>query len=498
LIRLERLRTQQGEARARLKKKSRRRSRGQAVVWLLGTLAASAAVMYGVFNISQLTSAKAKTVNAADAAALAGGVVEARLLNLMAYNNRAMIANEVLVVQLAGIESWMGYFARLSENLGTLLEIIGIVVPILEVVGQYLDEWGDIVKEVRDDVVVPVTKAYIGALEVAKKGMYAAHAGLVVTGGKLANDAAETVVAVNRSQFGTHTDAGVAMDSRTAVAKLTSWGNMALWTKFSKPYSGNNRGDAKQVLLGSRDDWSTNRKGIFWENMDVFGIAGTEKHGETELVGYNRWRTQDTLETWEKFGCKHPPCYTPIAWGRADVNDSDSTYGTMNPNRWAQSLARSEGATNGSSWSGVPVLFDVADRSTDEKAKANLGIDFYVAVARPQANTITSTSLKMGIKTAVPGGSSEMPERLDGNQISALAKARVFFERPKRGLTNDRSVASLARPDSAKEFGSLFSPYWQARLRDLTWKEKSALLVAMGHSVAEAAAITKATPGGQD
>ncbi|MBW8893202.1 MAG: hypothetical protein JF617_14130 [Burkholderiales bacterium] len=92
------------------------RTRGQAAIWLLGTLAASAAVMYGVFNTGQVIVGKERAVNAADAAALAGATAEARLLNLMAYANRGVIANEVFLAQLLSMESWVQYLGRTSRR----------------------------------------------------------------------------------------------------------------------------------------------------------------------------------------------------------------------------------------------------------------------------------------------------------------------------------------------------------------------------------------------
>jgi hypothetical protein len=85
-----------------------------------------------------------------------------------------------------------------------------------------------------------------------------------------------------------------------------------------------------------------------------------------------------------------------------------------------------------------------------------------------------------------------MPERLHGDQLSALAKARVSFQRPQRNVT-DKTASALFREDAAKEHGSLFSPYWQARLVDLTIAEKIGLMTAMGINPASAFV----TPGGQ-
>jgi len=61
-----------------------RTQRGQALIWLVGIMAAAVAVLYGIYDVTQVTSGKQKAVNAADSAALAGATVEARLLNLMA------------------------------------------------------------------------------------------------------------------------------------------------------------------------------------------------------------------------------------------------------------------------------------------------------------------------------------------------------------------------------------------------------------------------------
>ncbi len=93
-----------------------RRPRGQAIIWLLATLAASAAVMLAVFNTSQITVGKQRAVNAADAAALAGATAQARLLNLMAYTNRSVIANEVFAAQMLSMESWLQYVDNSSKN----------------------------------------------------------------------------------------------------------------------------------------------------------------------------------------------------------------------------------------------------------------------------------------------------------------------------------------------------------------------------------------------
>lgn len=82
-----------------------RSARGQAAIWLLGMLAASAAVMFALFNTSQTIVGKVRAVNAADAAAMAGATTQARQRNLVAHTNRAVIANEVLLIRMLSMAS---------------------------------------------------------------------------------------------------------------------------------------------------------------------------------------------------------------------------------------------------------------------------------------------------------------------------------------------------------------------------------------------------------
>jgi hypothetical protein len=228
-------------------------------------------------------------------------------------------------------------------------------------------------------------------------------------------------------------------------------------------------------------------------NFGVDCIAGMEKRGRSRLLGFDRWETEDTYEFWTRRDlCSKR--WRPIGWGRANADQEGTPGNTWRPNHAAQRLARRDGAGNGHShrlWSGVPAVYDVSDKRS--RSRAALGVDFVIAVRRPQANTMTSRQLGMGLAHAGPAGSSDMDESLSGDQLSALSKARVFFERPQRGLPNDFTAATLWRPDRAKEYGSLFSPYWQARLADFSSREKSLLFAAMGLNPALAAL----NPGGR-
>jgi hypothetical protein len=472
-----------------------RMRRGQAIIWLLATLAASAGALYALFNVSQVTVGKQRAVNAADAAALAGATAQARLLNLMAYSNRGMVANEVFLVQLLSIEAWMQYIEKTAGNFGTVLDIASLIpplAPIAKPIGTVLDKISDVAGEIRDafkDKVVPLW--ITAALEPAKAAIKLTQSALHLGGGLLAEDAAKNTVAANRSNFGGRMDAGVSMADTAAVRAVTFAINEKNWLEFSKLYDTTSRTDGRDILLASRDKFSASRPGRDWLNFSVL-VVGLEKNGGSDLKGFDRWETQDTLETWAKVPCKTGICkeYTPIGWGRATADKTGTAGSTWGPNRSAQSLARAQGGRH-KDWTGVPALYDIADKKVASREK--LGLDFVVAVSRPGGNDFSTQGLGMATKLTSPLGSPDMPRRQEANQNTAFSKARVFFERPRRGLSNDFTASSLWRPDSAKEYGSLYSPYWQARLRDLTLVEKGSLITAMGLTPDKAVY----TPGGQ-
>jgi hypothetical protein len=477
---------------------SSRRMRGQALIWLMGTMVACAAILYGVFNTAQITVAKERTINAADAAALAGATVQARVLNLAAYNNRAMMANEAFLIQMLSIESWLQYFSNTADNFGTVADVVGIFIPPVKILGQILDKLGDVAEEIHDGLVKVDENAVIPLLEGLKGAIGLAHTVVINAGGLLAEDAANNVTKANRTHFGVHQDIGVEIDNRPAVRAATFFLNESQWLAFTSRYTNNNRQDAREVLLASRDRFSTDRPGEWWTNIKA-GLVGTEKRGGSQLKGFDRWETQDTLEIWEKVPCKSGMCkvYQPIGWGRSNADEGATAGDVWSPNRTAQKLAYTESERHGGhteklrNWSGIPGVYDVKDKSS--KARANLGVDFLIAVRKSRAALLTTQQLGMGASTSAVTGSADMYERTEADQYTALSKARVFFERPQRGLINDKTSSPLWRADSAKEYGSLFSPFWQARIVDLTPAEKVGLLAAMGMTPDKAAY----TPGGQ-
>ena len=89
-----------------------RRQQGQALVFTLITLVVVISAMYLMVSSGQLAAEKVRLQNTSDAAAYSAGVMMARDYNFTAYSNRAMVANQVAIAQLAGL----GALAKHNRN----------------------------------------------------------------------------------------------------------------------------------------------------------------------------------------------------------------------------------------------------------------------------------------------------------------------------------------------------------------------------------------------
>ncbi|MBY5268061.1 hypothetical protein BB931_06855 [Spiribacter salinus] len=106
--------------------------RGQVLPVLLAIILVITTVIALTQRTTQALGTETTLVNAADAAAYSGAVWTARRLNLMAYTNRAMIANHIAVGHLVAYISWLRYvdqavdrisrFARYIPYIGAAVE----------------------------------------------------------------------------------------------------------------------------------------------------------------------------------------------------------------------------------------------------------------------------------------------------------------------------------------------------------------------------------------
>ena len=67
-----------------------------------------------------------------------------------------------------------------------------------------------------------------------------------------------------------------------------------------------------------------------------------------------------------------------------------------------------------------------------------------------------------------PGGRLRMNEALGDNELGVLSKSELYFSRP-----TDSLASHFHRGDGMTEAGSAFNPYWQARLVDTSYADRT-------------------------
>ena len=438
------------------------RQGGQALLWFIATAGTCAAVLFAVFNVGQLTSEKARLVNTADAAAYSAALVEARTLNFEAYLNRGIVADEVIIAQVVSLDSWVHYVDQLATRIATLTSWIPYVGQVTRAAQQIADRVTTIVDQV-GDIAIPVTD--MQAYNILPLAREAVHASTYVT----MVDIARQVVAANTTTFGGRSDSApyITNAGMAALAK-----NAVEWLNFTKQYSDDDRSYAKQVVLDSRDGFSKTRNGSILD-FEIPFVAHGYKRGGTDLQGYDRWSAYDsyTFGTWDWGGLFHGPGWDDFTLAQGSATASENGDDSSGGRWWSTSSHAFSG------FHGIPTIRDIADREALDEDTPNhsLALDFLIEVAKDDGNLKTSS--KVGLGT---GNSQQfnVSENLASGRISASSKARVYFERP--SIADDSTAASLLRRDGKKEYGSLYNPYWQARLIDPSVADKA--LFYLGNS----------------
>lgn len=435
------------------------RQQGQALPLGLALLSTVAGVMFYMFNSGQLVQEKMSLTNTADAVAYSAGVYEARMLNFDAYSNRAMIANEIAIGQAVGLASWAKYAGTASDNISKYAYLIPGWGPAIASALQQI-------KRTMNAMLTPLAAAvetHDSAIQAIKASQLAVHG------------PANSIALINRKAL--MDTVAHENDPDIHVDMIPLADDFATFT--SRYTSRDQRMRMGQVVENERkvDDFFKRRN---WE-FGIFGCPigiGLKKRGSTELINLvDGWKSMDTLSLHtyriRRFSCRHRE--SPLGYGTAfskdGLPDNAVSYArSRRDNRRASSTAdsgagRAAGFAPSSVGKGaIPEFYELSDsalKSSDPKTQ------LAIRVTKSNADQRYSG----GNSLVKPSGTLALYQgEHQSNETAAIARVEVYFERPTKNAT----------AQSKTELGSLFNPYWQARLTPTQPSDRVKALLLQG------------------
>jgi hypothetical protein len=422
-----------------------RRHSGQAMVLFLGFAAAMVAMLLVAFNSGQVTNAKMRAMNAADAAAYSGALWQARNLNFQAYMNRAIVANEVTIAQAVTVRSWVAYVDRFVGNVNTIAQFIPYVNAAVRAIDRVIDAVDDTVQRT-----LPLAESAIRAL------------GNLEHGAQVAFDAAAPLAAQSlASNVAIANGAEVSTGGNTLILR-----NLNTWRGFTDTYSpgarrqNNNdrRVRLREVILNSRDGFVQERD---WR-MGLPFVFGLRKQGGTDLLDYDTWKGLDSLQVgtvWNPVK-RRWNVRAPLAWGGAQAHAPQEFTGVGRHgdiNEWSDldgRLARNMSNDNTHSKrlpARLPGYRDLSRARLQSRTDPRLPFSVEVVIARNRVPTSDDMQARVATQRGAVLQVGPQYQGQDGG-VFALAEACVAFERP----------FGQERRDGLAERPSLFNPYWRA------------------------------------
>jgi Flp pilus assembly protein TadG len=491
---------------------------GQALVPALLFLLIGGIGLYVAFGSFQMTSAKIKLQNTADAAAYSAAVLQARDYNFSAYTNRAMVANQVSAAQVVALKSWIDELDNTYIGNPDTEQLVTTFADHPALWRTPNDRARIDIAPVRAalDALLPVVAKGVGgitrALSTAQTNYHAAMFAAVP-------DAADDVA--QRNQPDTHVTAGYFTSPRNA-AQLAAW---RTYTAIVTPTGNLNADRFADVVTDpiTLDGFVKQRVSSRSVAPDYQQIDDTSSRcgnggriairvahvGGTQLRSDKKgWQSIDASTAHIAITCVDT--FDAIAGHGGSTNGNVRSYMTRPPfvawSDWKGYGGYMNFGDPASTQPGVHVPDAMAEQFTQGPGvsldAANGGLLPYQDMAgAPLASEAPRITIEVEraagtlVKTAGLGGAGRM--RVDNGSASgtmrALASAHAYFVRPSEAPLSDRLAGALldanawARADGNTEYPSTFSPYWQASLAPVGDAERAAAQAVQIASDAEAA-----------
>ncbi len=470
---------------------------GQVLVFGLFVLIVCVAAMDLMLDAGALVMSKVRLVNTADATAYSGAVMDARLMNFLAYTNRAMAANSAAIGEEVSFRSWLEYARRVSS--ATDLDP-GLIDPAKYPLFDSLMATATTTAK----VISPLLKTMVDTEKAQDTAVHtileAAVDTAVLTEPIDRSHVMQEVADANYRNDGTvRVNTGLTAESQVSTALLHHYTGTN--RTGAPPYSGQTFDPALQqmrsfthfqfgmpsyvdhlvaraTLLRARS-WSMPALLSACPQYEAMGLLDfMVRRGGLERLSLDEWRSADTLGDFSWIPAPPTPLCIPFEFPAvhaladaakvATKDDFTANHYNDAPELTPVTFALGELLDGGKSthYSGLPDYWGVALVARQSgPAGHNPEADFTVALSRPFSETLPAR-----IGGATLGMASVGPK-----DIVAASTARVFYRRPPDG-------SGQAAPHLG-ELANAFNPYWQASLARTAHGPSSALALiqaAMG------------------
>lgn len=444
---------------------------GQALAAGLLLLAAVAIAVFYVFNTGQLSTARMRLQNTADATAYSTATVQARDLNFKAYTNRAMVANQIAIAQFVGLSSFFRMQHRSVQELKWLTFWIPYVGAIINMIERIAERVSNVVDRVSNGLIRGLN-GFLGALSLSQEIFDKASAAAVF-------DTYQKIVPLNDPDV----DLGFVSGGVLLKDLKDNW--LGFQKRYTPParrgeHEVRRRADEFRDVVNDTRDPFTHERSYTWIPtvylLPNFRVK-VPKYGGSELLApggknpYFTWTAMDTVSVWAEWyscslkGCGWKGFEIPAGYGAAQSGDRFSFFSNTDRrlwgngawrNPWSADIAATWDSNNRlGTFDGLRAFYDLKNRG---RIHASKGMQVLLV---KNADKIR-TSARLGLNS--PRIDIEQEGGMASDKMAALAKAEAYFARP---------PALWPRRDGRLEYGNLYNPFWQPRLTETSSSERT-------------------------
>ena len=483
--------------------------------------------MLAMYSVGQLTTQKMKLQNTTDAVAYSVALVQARDLNYSAYMNRAMIANQVAVGQIVSLTGWIrnaddtynGKLASIATTIANLSPMSWMWNTPARAIGRvastaksFMDSAGPVMVQVLD--------VLMKAFSLSAKVYHLATIETVISTSLEVRDQNDTAAEfapfgtaqsaldlLDHIKFASSFDPTTKKDGNDRFAKVVDASSDLFYKNRTLPLP-------LRLTPSLIDPARLVTPGLgpllmlqFHSGGTVMGAADRKSYVSADATGLFVILCLTIPILGIPFPIPIPLPPLPSGAGAAAASGNSTPPG-LEAARTTYVSHRNEtnnggdtaaAVAYGAAWfnpmtaipyyikagqgpgknmhtgAGLQNYMDITanlDKSNKNLAMSVNGLTnrndkgppITIEMQRSADSISTSSSPKFKVGGS-PGGALYLEDKSNAGQLRALAKAQTFFSRP-AALFPRKSYKLVGgeKPDRRVEYGSLYSPYWQARL----------------------------------